>query len=248
MSFKDHFSKQSSLYSRYRPHYPQAMFAELSALADQHRVLWDCACGSGQAAHGFAAHFDQIWATDASANQIANALPHPGVSYSVCPAEQTDFPDHSVDMVNVAQALHWFNQPAFYQEAQRVLAPGGLLTALAYSFPQLSAEIDPVFFQFHSGTLADYWPAERAMVDVFYQNIDFPFNELPSRSYQMICEWDFNHFLGYLNTWSATQAYKDQQGGDPVTEFAQILAPLWGEPSHKRSISWPVRLRISKKQ
>ncbi len=41
--------------------------------------------------------------------------------------------DGSVDLVLTCQAIHWFDIPAFYAEADRVLSPGGVLAVSGYS-------------------------------------------------------------------------------------------------------------------
>ena len=48
MSFKDHFSRQSSAYSRYRPGYPPELIAWVAAQAPDRRLAVDCATGNGQ--------------------------------------------------------------------------------------------------------------------------------------------------------------------------------------------------------
>ena len=45
-------------------------------------------------------------------------------------AEHLPFPDSSASLVLVAQAVHWFDRPAFYAEAARVLVPGGTIAVL----------------------------------------------------------------------------------------------------------------------
>src|SRR5438128_9881923 len=72
MKFKDHFSKQAAGYAKFRPHYPQRLFAYLGSIAPSRQLAWDCGTGNGQAAVGLASLFDRVIATDASAKQIAN--------------------------------------------------------------------------------------------------------------------------------------------------------------------------------
>ena len=50
MSFKDHFSRQSAEYSRYRPEYPPRLIEYVAKQAPRRRVAVDCATGNGQAA------------------------------------------------------------------------------------------------------------------------------------------------------------------------------------------------------
>ena len=109
MSFKDHFSGHSADYSEFRPTYPDALFAGLAHACAATELAWDCATGSGQAAVGLSHYFDKVIATDASANQVAQAEAAPGVEYRVSRAEQTDFAAASFDLISVAQALHWFD-------------------------------------------------------------------------------------------------------------------------------------------
>jgi hypothetical protein len=123
MTFKDHFSGHAAQYVKFRPGYPNELFTFLASIAPAHDRAWDCATGSGQAAVGLAAHFGSVIATDASAEQIGNATRHGRVMYRVAPAERSGIEGNSVDLVTVAQALHWFDMPAFlYGSAARPAA------------------------------------------------------------------------------------------------------------------------------
>ena len=127
MTFPDHFSDCADLYEASRPTYPDALFSYLASLVAAHDLAWDCATGNGQAALGLTPHFRAVVATDASPRQIAQAHPHPKVTYLVAPAERTPLPDGSVDLVTVATAFHWLDFPRFYGEVRRVAKPDGIL-------------------------------------------------------------------------------------------------------------------------
>ena len=122
--FKDHFSPQAGSYAKFRPSYPNELYAWLAEQVAQKDHAWDCATGSGQAAVALAQYFDQITATDASDSQLKNALAHPKVTYRTAPAEASGHADHSVDLVTVAQALHWFHFERFYAEDCVMQEPG----------------------------------------------------------------------------------------------------------------------------
>ncbi len=98
--FKDHFSSHAADYRTYRP----ALFAFLAEAAPARNLVWDCGTGNGQAAVALAEHFAKVFATDASADQVKNAEPHPRVEYAVAPAEKCPLPDGVADLVTVAQA------------------------------------------------------------------------------------------------------------------------------------------------
>ena len=114
-------------YATFRPGYPPELFAWLARVSPSLNAVWDCGCGSGQASTALAGYFAQVHATDVAAEQIGAARSHPRVQYSVARAEHSGLRDASVDLVTVAQALHWFDVDAFYAEARRVGRPGALL-------------------------------------------------------------------------------------------------------------------------
>src|ERR1700745_933422 len=107
MSFKDHFSKQATGYAKFRPRYPEKLFKYLVSIAPSRQLAWDCATGNGQAAVGLASVFDRVIATDASEKQIANAQPHERVEYRIATAEDSGLESETIDLIMVAQALHW---------------------------------------------------------------------------------------------------------------------------------------------
>ena len=247
MSFPDHFSGVAPAYAEYRPLYPDALFDWLARIAPGRERAWDCATGSGQAAVPLALRFDAVVATDASAGQIASAARNPRIEYRVATAEASGLDAGSVDLVTVAQALHWFDRPAFYAEVRRVLRPGGVLGAWTYGHPVLdNPRADAVFQRFYSETVGPWWPKERAHVDAGYRTIDFPFPALEPPEITMETRWPLAALLGYVATWSAVTRLREARGGDPVGELAKALAPAWDDPAEPRRISWPLALRVGR--
>jgi ubiquinone/menaquinone biosynthesis C-methylase UbiE len=49
------------------------------------------------------------------------------VSFVAGSAQAIPVEDHRATLVTAAQAMHWFDRPAFYAEAARILVPGGVL-------------------------------------------------------------------------------------------------------------------------
>ena len=131
-SFPDHFSSTAAGYASFRPSYPAALFEWLGHVASHHAVAWDCGTGSGQAAVALADHFDFVVATDPSTMQLAHAASHPRVRYAAMTATWSALANRSASVITVAQALHWFDTPAFFAEARRVLAPRGVIAVWSY--------------------------------------------------------------------------------------------------------------------
>lgn len=118
--FIDNFSSKSTQYAFSRPTYPNDLFKLLSELTLQKELAWDCATGNGQAAIGLCKYFKKVIASDASANQIQQRFERENIDYRIFSAEETPLADHSVDLITVAQALHWFDIEKFYSEVKRV--------------------------------------------------------------------------------------------------------------------------------
>ena len=241
MSFKDHFSGHADRYTAFRPTYPDALFSWLGESVSQDSHVWDCACGNGQASVAMAPFFKSVYATDASPQQIKHATAHPGVRYAVAPAEASGLPDQSVDLVTVAQALHWFDHDRFYAEVKRVLRPNGLLVVWTYSLQRIDKLIDAIIDRFYLDTVGAYWPAERVHVDQAYQSIPFPFREIKIPNFQMEAQWDVEAQLGYLSTWSAVARYKKNKNEDPIELIAPGIKEAWGESVRK--VIWPLHIR-----
>lgn len=244
-TFADHFSGHAAAYARYRPRYPDALFAALAERCAARRLAWDCATGSGQAAVALAAHFEAVVATDASAEQVAQAEPHPCVTYRTAPAEASGLPDGSVDLVTVAQALHWFDVEAFYAEAQRVAAPGGLLAVWTYDLLHVDEALDAVLAAYHAH-VAPYWPEERRHVAARYATLPFPFTPTPMPTIAMTAFWTFGDLLGYLGTWSAVRRYREAHSHDPRDGFSADLAAAWGSADEARVVRWPLHVQVGR--
>lgn len=246
MEFQDHFSHVAANYTKYRPDYPVELFAYLSSIAPGHACAWDCGTGSGQSAVALAPYFQQVIATDPSAEQIRHAEPRSNVHYAVAPAEKTEIPGDTVDLITVAQALHWFDLPTFYGEVRRVSRPGAVLACWCYGLLQAAPEIDALLRTLYADTLGSCWPPERALVDEEYRTVPFPFDEESPPTFRMTHDWDLPRLVGYLRTWSATQRYLAQHGVDPVAQISDRLETLWGDPAQCRRIVWPVSLRVGR--
>jgi SAM-dependent methyltransferase len=243
MTFKDHFSRQAVGYAKFRPRYPQALFDYLGSIAPSRQFAWDCGTGSGQAASGLVSVFDRVIATDASEKQIANAQPGERIEYRVAPAESSGIDSGIVDLVIVAQALHWFDLDRFYAEAQRVLKPDGVLAASAYNLLQIELAIDQVVNRYYYEVVGSFWPAERKLVERF-SDLPFPFHKIDPPKFEMRASWNLDHLVGYLRTWSSTQRFIAAKGSDPLKQIMDELRAAWGAPEQMRNVVWPLTLRI----
>jgi len=246
--FSDHFSAVAGRYADFRPRYPKALFDYLATLASQDSVIWDCAAGSGQATIDLAARFRKVIATDGSAQQIGSAPPRDNVEYRVALAEQSGLPDVSIDLITVAQALHWFNLDQFFAEAKRVLRPAGVLAVWVYATNQLENKaVNEIVQDYYSNVVGPYWPPERKMTETGYRTITIPFAEIAPPEFRMEVCWTLGQLLGYFSTWSATNRYIKANGRNPLEPLADALAKAWGDPNTPQRVVWPLSLRVGLK-
>jgi SAM-dependent methyltransferase len=246
MSFKDHFSKQAADYAKFRPRYPREMFEYLGSLAPSRKLAWDSGTGNGQAAVGLARVFDRVIATDASEKQISNARLHGRVEYRVVPAETSGIKAGTVNLIMVAQALHWFDLDRFYDEVRRVLKKNSVLAASAYNLLHIEPAIDEVVNRYYYDVVGPFWPPERKLVENFAE-LPFPFHELDPPEFEMTAQWNLDHLVGYLGTWSSTQRFIAETGVDPIAEIRKDVSAAWGDPNRTRRVVWPLTLRVGVK-
>ncbi len=183
-------------------------------------------------------------ATDASDQQIVSAELHRKIEYRVARAESSGINTDSVDLITVAQALHWFDIERFFAEACRVLKPGGVLAIWVYERTRISPECKEVIEMAYTET-ESYWPPERKLVENHYRDITMPMPEIPVEPFEMRLDWTADEMLAYMRTWSGSQRYMQANGSDPIAIFEQELKERWGGES--REVRWPLTLKVCQK-
>jgi SAM-dependent methyltransferase len=233
---KDLFSVQSHLYSKFRPTYPPELFEFILGHVRGREAAWDCATGNGQVARGLARHFERVYATDISENQLRHAVKSDKIQYSISPAEKTPFSNSSFDLITVAQAFHWLNPAHFCREAARIGKPGGIVAVWGYELKSVAPAIDEIVHRWNNEKLALYWEPERQHVVAHYETLLFDFEQLPTRPFDTVMEWDLEDFVGHLQTWSAYQKMKSEIGDQAFLEVVDEITRMWGERGTKRCV------------
>lgn len=243
---KDLFSDQSKTYAKYRPTYPQELFDYILQFVEEKKCAWDCGTGNGQAANILADYFQKVIATDISEAQISNAVRKPNIEYHICPAEQTPFDDNSFDLITVATAYHWFHWKQFRNEARRVGKNNAVIAAWAYNtFSSKDENINELIQHFYNDVVYAYWDTERRHVENSYAAVDFDYDLLPTKDFEINLNWTKEQFIGYMNSWSATRNYIKANHSVPTDLIRKQLDEIWNGEEAK-PVYFPVFLKLGR--
>ncbi|KAL7197570.1 hypothetical protein ACSBR2_020164 [Camellia fascicularis] len=254
----DLFHKQAKQYAETRPTYPEELFQFIASKTPSHDLVWDVGTGSGQAAKSLSEIYKNVVGTDTSQKQLDFAPKLPNVKYQCTPPnlsmaelESTVAAQSSVDLVTIAQALHWFDLPTFYQQVKWVLKkPNGVIAAWCYNMPEFNGSFDAVFRQFYSDT-KPYWELARKLVHDKYRDIEFPFEPVDGADhtgpFQFKTErlMDLDSFFTYVKSWSIYQTAKEKGVELLSNNVVENFKRAWVEDGDGQKVAkFSVQLRI----
>ncbi|MEC3894153.1 MULTISPECIES: class I SAM-dependent methyltransferase [Nocardiopsis] len=157
------FAGLAENYRAHRPGYPDEILTTLrdhvldGVGPDGVRLLVDVGSGTGISTRALRSLFGtgpRVIGVEPGDDMRAAAAAEGGeVEYLNARAEEIPLPDASASLVLTAQALHWFDRPAFYAEAARLLERGGSLAALAND-----RDLDSPFIDDHESLLERHSP------------------------------------------------------------------------------------------
>ncbi|MEQ9423565.1 MAG: class I SAM-dependent methyltransferase [Cyclobacteriaceae bacterium] len=247
MPFKDHFSTVSDSYAKYRPTYPDELYQFILKHVEDRDHAWDCATGNGQAAVVLANYFNRVTATDASAAQIEKASEHPKVNYQIASAENSGLPENSIDLITVAQAMHWFDFDKFFREVRRVGRVNSKIAVWTYGLVKFDDDsIDSLITNFYEAKVGQYWPPERSFIQEEYRTILFPFDEFEAPEFHVEINHNLDSLINYFSTWSAVKYFIRENGYSPLDELKDKLKEVWGNSETILKSRTPIYLRLGK--
>ena len=133
------FSRVAENYRRYRPHYPQAVIALLRAECglSAEQTIADIGSGTGLLTERFLQNGNNVYGVEpnpemrkAAEDYLSKYARFSSINGS---AEVTTLDDHSVDMIAVGQAFHWFKPDATRREFLRILKPDNGWVVMVYN-------------------------------------------------------------------------------------------------------------------
>ena len=133
------FTGKAQSYAKARPGYPQEAVDYISTLFSADAVIADIGAGTGKFTELLAMLGYKIFAVEPNSDmreQLAVSLAaFPNTTIVPSPAEATTLPNHSIDAITCAQALHWFESDAFRAECKRIGKPDTLVIAVYNNTP-----------------------------------------------------------------------------------------------------------------
>jgi SAM-dependent methyltransferase len=125
------FTRTVENYVKYRPSYPFAIveFLQQSCQLTSTAVIADIASGTGFLAEIFLKHGNRVIGVEPNTD-MRKAGQHflrnyPRFTSIAASAEATTLESHSIDMITVGQAFHWFDLEKAKQEFARILQTNG---------------------------------------------------------------------------------------------------------------------------
>ncbi|KAF3442504.1 hypothetical protein FNV43_RR16420 [Rhamnella rubrinervis] len=254
------FIKQAKQYAETRPDYPKQLFDFIASKTHTHDLAWDVGTGSGQAAQSLAGIYKNVIATDTSLKQLEFAPKLPNIRYEQTPpvlsmAELEQLaPQGSLDLVTIAQALHWVDTRSFYEQVKWVLKkPHGIIAAWCYTNARVNDSVDSVFDRFYTVDSYPYWEPARRLVEKEYRSIDFPFEAVDGADdtgpFEFVTEkmMDLEDWFAYIRSWSAYQTAKEKGVELLNSHVVGEFEVAWNQSGdgHK-AVKFPMFLRIGK--
>lgn len=123
------FSGKQQYYDDFRPSYPAEAIDFIRKRIGENAVVADIGSGTGKLAALLAGHASRLYAVEPNAD-MRRILRHrtaelPQVHLIAATAESLPLPNHSVDVITVGEAYHWFDNEQTRAEFRRILKPGG---------------------------------------------------------------------------------------------------------------------------
>jgi ubiquinone/menaquinone biosynthesis C-methylase UbiE len=226
------FSDRPDRYVAARPHYPEELFDWLAARCPRRDVVWDCATGNGQAAVGLAPRFRKVIAADVSPQQIAHRMVGENIDYLVSRAEDSGLAAAAVDLVTVAQALHWFDFSRFWPEVARVAREQAFFCAWGYDWPITVDEVQRALVAPFRAIIAPFWAPNNKLLWDGYKaaEVAFPFAPAATPELTIQLAWSLAQLLDFMMTWSAFKRSREDAAAkaamdDLLARAARLVPP-----------------------
>ena len=143
--FQPKFGHAAKEFQRFRPDYPAELYDRILRQVPKAQRLraMDLGAGTGSVTGHLVAHFREVVAVEPDAGmgtKIAGQFP--AVILRTVTAEECRQEPESVDLVTIANALHWMEAEPVFANVRAWLRPGGVLAVFERPLPRTTPAID----------------------------------------------------------------------------------------------------------
>ncbi len=136
----ERFTGFADQYDKYRPSPPSALADLLMRLTGTSRpaLVVDLGSGTGLSSRYWADKAEQVIGVEPTLDMRRQAEAQTdakNVIYQEGFSHQTGLPSHCAQIVTCSQSLHWMEPQSTFEEAARILIPGGVFAAYDYDWP-----------------------------------------------------------------------------------------------------------------
>ena len=156
MHFQLRFGHAADEFQRYRRDYPTALYDRILAkIPEQNRTrAIDLGAGTGIVTGHWVENFRDVISVEPDAGMATKIAEHfPRVTIRMVTAEEHEQPPESIDLISIANALHWMDAGRVMANVELWLRPGGILAICGGRFPRTPRPVrEIVRREFH-----DHW-------------------------------------------------------------------------------------------
>ncbi|VVB06478.1 unnamed protein product [Arabis nemorensis] len=250
---------QAKEYLNARPKYPTEWYRVLAGRTTDHKVAWDVGTGNGQAAIGVAKYYQKVVATDINEKQIDLAKPHPKVTYIHTPSSMSDDDlvaklggENSIDLIVVAQSLHYFDLKRFYHIAKRVLRKqGGVIAAWVYNDLMVTPKVDSIMKRLVDSTIP-YRTETMNLAFDGYKKLEFPFKDIRlgtqgrPKALHIPHKLSLDGYLGFFKSWQPLVKAKEQGVELLTPPIINEFKEAWGDQNQVKDVSYKAYMLAGK--
>lgn len=212
----DRFDGLAEAYEMHRPGYPAIAFQSLLAdLRCPARVAVDVGAGPGNSTAALRDALSPEWRYIAiePGRDMRRVLTRrfamaADVHVADATAEDMKLPGGFADLIVACTAFHWFDMPQFYTEAERVLAPGGVLALIRNRRKPM------------------------AVIQAFDRYIEEHSSETPDLVRREACKEpvvrDLAHLPGFMAARSCTYPWTNDLSARGLIDLYLTRSTLWG--------------------
>lgn len=255
MSDSNPFDGLAARYQANRPDYPESLLAELAhRVPETPQTAIDVGSGTGISTRALKRTLGESWTVTGiepgsdMRRQAHESTPlEDGIDYIEGIAEALPFEEGSLGVINVGQAIQFFDRPVFYSAASQLLASGGLLSIIQNNRVwQRSALLQA--HETYVETNDPTYSRDYRDIDLMAEFELFAWAKDTERlEYQWERVIDTNKFVGTMMSRRTMKPTVEKLGAATVEKSLRKFAEEYGNPDATVTIPYVTELFIAQK-